>query len=277
MDSLLLAKIITAILAVLGLSLVAERVSPKVAGVLSGYPLGTAIALFFMGIELGTTFAAASATAALSGFIASLLLVWGYSWGMRLSGQKPRVMVALLGSSLGLLAFGISGYLLSLLQLGLAGGSVALLLALCFMGHILAKMPDATVVRPVRLSPLVLLLRAGGAALLVLAITAAAKWLPPAAAGILAAFPITLYPFLLIIHLAYGPAQAQTIIKHYPRGLGALMCYAISVSWLYPVVGIAGGTVLAFGVATLYLLGLSGWPHFRRAKRQNPTLPDEPQ
>ena len=53
MDSLLLAKIATAIIAVVGLSLVAERVSPRVAGILSGYPLGTAIALFFIGIELG--------------------------------------------------------------------------------------------------------------------------------------------------------------------------------------------------------------------------------
>lgn len=61
MDSLLLAKIATAIIAVVGLSLVAERVSPRVAGILSGYPLGTAIALFFIGIELGEPFAAASA------------------------------------------------------------------------------------------------------------------------------------------------------------------------------------------------------------------------
>ena len=32
---------------------VAERVSPRVAGLLSGYPLGAAIALFFMGLEIG--------------------------------------------------------------------------------------------------------------------------------------------------------------------------------------------------------------------------------
>ncbi len=51
MDSLLLAKIATAIIAVVGLSLVAERVSPRVAGILSGYPLGTAIALFLSALS----------------------------------------------------------------------------------------------------------------------------------------------------------------------------------------------------------------------------------
>ncbi|BCV47204.1 hypothetical protein I6M54_21180 [Shewanella algae] len=270
MDSLLLAKIATAIIAVVGLSLVAERVSPRVAGILSGYPLGTAIALFFIGIELGEPFAAASATAALSGFIASLLLICGYALGIRLGGERPLPLVALLGSGLGLLAFGLSGYLLSLLNLNLLGGSLALLLAIVLVGLVLAKIPDATVAKPVRLSPLVLLLRAAAAAIIVLLVTAAAKLLTPAQAGILAAFPITLYPFLLIIHLAYGAPQAQTIIKHYPRGLGSLMCYVIAVSWLYPLLGIAWGTALAFVVATLYLLVLSVWHRLRTKPLETP-------
>ncbi len=63
-----------------------------------------------------------------------------------------------------MLAFGLSGYLLSLLNLNLLGGSLALLLAIVLVGLVLAKIPDATVAKPVRLSPLVLLLRAAAAA-----------------------------------------------------------------------------------------------------------------
>ncbi len=259
MDSLLLAKIATAIIAVVGLSLVAERVSPRVAGILSGYPLGTAIALFFIGIELGEPFAAASATAALSGFIASLLLICGYALGIRLGGERPLPLVALLGSGLGLLAFGLSGYLLSLLNLNLLGGSLALLLAIVLVGLVLAKIPDATVAKPVRLSPLVLLLRAAAAAMIVLLVTAAAKLLTPAQAGILAAFPITLYPFFVDhssgLWCAAGANHYQALSQR--PGVAHVLCdcgeLALSAArhCLGNCAGVCGGDSVSVGVERL--------------------------
>ena len=57
-DLLFLLKLFVSVFVVVGLSLVTEYVSPKVAGILSGYPLGAAIALFFIGLEIGPDFAA---------------------------------------------------------------------------------------------------------------------------------------------------------------------------------------------------------------------------
>jgi len=53
MTALLLYKISITVLAVLGLSFVAEKVSARLAGLLSGYPSGTAIILHFYGLEYG--------------------------------------------------------------------------------------------------------------------------------------------------------------------------------------------------------------------------------
>ena len=78
MSFVLFSKIIVTVGMVLSLSAVAERVSPRVAGLLSGYPLGAAIALFFMGLEIGPDFAAQSAVYTLVGLVASQVFVYGY-------------------------------------------------------------------------------------------------------------------------------------------------------------------------------------------------------
>ncbi|PIQ38778.1 MAG: hypothetical protein COW58_15430, partial [Thalassolituus sp. CG17_big_fil_post_rev_8_21_14_2_50_53_8] len=58
---LLLAKILVTFLTVVLLAKVAERMSPRHAGLLAGFPLGTAIALYFFGWQQGPQFAADSA------------------------------------------------------------------------------------------------------------------------------------------------------------------------------------------------------------------------
>ena len=60
-DFVFLAKLISSVSIVVLLSWVAEHVSPKVAGLLSGYPLGAAIALSFYGLEMSPEFASKSA------------------------------------------------------------------------------------------------------------------------------------------------------------------------------------------------------------------------
>ena len=62
---------------------------------------------------------------------------------------------------------------------------------------------------------------------------------------------------MLIIHLTYGKSLVFTVIKNYPLGLGALICYVITVSQTYTSLGLMWGTLMAFGVATLYLIALS--------------------
>lgn len=257
---LLLWKLLVSILAVLGLSLVAERVSPKVAGVLSGYPLGSAIALFFIGLEQGQAFAAEAAVSTLAGFSASLVLVGSYYLA---SSRLVPLLVASQGRSrlnlpiaavVGVLAFLLASALLQQLRLGLISGIVTTLIAIFLSARWFAHIENVAPLKTQRPSRWVLPIRALMAAATVLLITGLAELIGPAWSGLLSAFPITLFPFMLIMHYSYGPAVVYTVIRNYPMGLGALLCYILTVALTYPDWGVPWGTAFGFAVATLYLL-----------------------
>lgn len=56
------------------------------------------------------------------------------------------------------------------------------------------------------------------------------------------------------MHVTYGKHHAHTILKNVPKGLGAIIAYALTVYFTYPTLNVAAGTLAAFGSATVYLL-----------------------
>ncbi len=250
MSLLLISKLFVTIGAVLALSAVAERVSPRVAGVLSGYPLGAAIALFFMGVEIGPGFAAQSAVYTQVGLVALLVFVYVY---FRVSSALPHRGL-LLSSAAALSAYFAASWLLQLIPFSAAAAVLLPLASIFVFRFLFRRIKNVSVARSVRVTWAVMSLRAGLAALMILAVTEAARAVGPAWAGLFAAFPIALFPLLLIVHITYDKSHVHTIIKNFPLGLGALIAYTTSVSLLYPLVGVGWGTVASFGAATLYLL-----------------------
>jgi hypothetical protein len=71
-------KLLLITAAVLGLTVIAERVSTKTAGFLAGCPLGTAIILFFFGLEISPEFASKSAVYNITGLVATLAFIYVY-------------------------------------------------------------------------------------------------------------------------------------------------------------------------------------------------------
>jgi len=250
MSLFLLGKIGVTIGMVLALSLVAERVSPRAAGLLSGYPLGAAIALFFIGVEISPEFAGRSAVYTLAGLAASQVFVYGYFLASRRIAGR-----GLLGSSAAALAgYFASAGLLRLVPFSRALAVCTAVAATALFAYRFRSIRDVTITRSVRLTPTVLFLRAALATTIIVAITAAAKAVGPAWAGLFSAFPTALFPLMLIVHITYDKAHVHTIIKNFPLGIGSLITYGISVSYLYPAWGVGWGTLAAFGIATVYLL-----------------------
>jgi hypothetical protein len=243
------AKLLVSVGVVLGLAAIAERLSPRVAGLLSGYPLGTAIALFFIGLEISPSFAADSAVHTLAGFTATLALGGGYLLCGRRAGL-PGVMAGTLG---GLVCWLAASTVLSTIEFDRLGGTLTTLVAIGVFTWLYRQVPDRRTGARGRVSWASVLFRALLAAGIIFIITGLAHVLPPAWAGLLAAFPVTMYPFLVILHLTHGPAPVATVIKHYPAGLGSLLCYALCVSLTYPMLGLALGTLAGFAVATVWL------------------------
>jgi len=250
MSLFLIAKIGVTVGMVLALSLVAERVSPRLAGVLSGYPLGAAIALFFIGLEISPEFAARSAVYTLAGLAASQVFVYCYF----MASSRFSRCSALASSATAMAGYFAAAWLLHPIPFSRAAGVLTAAASISLFAFLLRRVPNVAIARSVRFTPAVLLLRAGLAAALIVAITTAAKAVGPAWAGLFSAFPTALFPLLLIVHITYDKAHVHTIIKNFPPGLGSLIAYGVSVSYFYPAWGVGWGTLVAFGIATLYLL-----------------------
>ncbi len=255
---MLLLKVSITILVVSALSLIAEHISPRAAGILSGYPLGSAIALFFIGLEQGASFAGQSAIFNVAGLAALLCFMFVYYLVSRSINTHAGKILSIVAASLAanLAFFGLDA-LLHMLRLPPWGCVLAAATAILGFGALFRQIPNARIATRIRLGAGVLLFRAGLAALVILAITGAAEVVPPAWAGLFSAYPATVFPLVLILHSTYGPEQAHTVVKNLPTGLWALLLYSLTISFAYPRLGIYWGTLIGFAVATTYLLGLA--------------------
>ncbi len=102
--------------------------------------------------------------------------------------------------------------------------------------------------------------RAAGllAGFMILVIIATANFVGSRWAGLFSAFPSTLFPLILIVHLTYDKAHVHTIIKNFPLGMGSLITYLLCVSIVYPVSGIYIGTVISLAAASVFPITLIG-------------------
>ncbi len=261
---LILLKLAVTIFIVIGLALIAERASPRLAGLAAGYPLGVAIVLFFLGMEQGTDFAATSAVYAIAGLGASFGFVYAYFLATRSrreiapgsTSEGERRSGLIRGPLAAMAAFFILSFLINRIGMTRALAVVLTVSAALLVMLGLRSIADTVRIVPARLSLMALAVRAALAAVTVLAITGLAAMLGPDWSGLLAGFPITLFPFLLIVHFQYGHPPVHAIIRNFPFGAGAIIIYALTVSFTYPALGIAAGTIAAFAAATVYLVAL---------------------
>ncbi|WP_153301674.1 hypothetical protein [Endozoicomonas arenosclerae] len=252
---LLLAKVVVSVAAVMVLSVIAERVSTRIAGVLSGFPLGTAITIYFIGLDQGPDFVAEGAFHTGLGFVASLMLV--ISW-YQVSQKIKRSSVAI-AAVISTLVFLLSAMVLKFVSANFVTALLLPFLAIYLAIQFLTPIKNIKIEGRARSSWKLLLLRAVLATLIVLVITGVAESVGPTWSGLFSAFPVTVFPLLLIIHLSYGPLHVQTLIKNFPFGLGSLVLYAYSIHWSYPALGIEFGTIVSLLVAVLYMLVLYLW------------------
>ena len=254
--SLLLLKLVVTMVAVVGLSLVAERLSTRLAGVLAGFPHGIAIVLWFIGTEQGGEFAARAAGFATAGLGANVVLAWTYGEVARRAGRGVRaVAMAALG---GVAAFLAVAAVLNLLA---PGPLLAPVVALALIGLVrllvgLWPAPAALGKPPLRSGEL--LARAAIAGAIVVGVTGLAALVGPRWAGLLAGFPVVSFPLLLILHLRHGPGPVMAVVRHYPFGIVALVVFTLVARWGFAALGITGGTLAGLGAALIWLAVAQG-------------------
>lgn len=249
-ELLFLIKLIVAITFVIGLSLLAENLSPKVAGILSGYPTGSAISLFFFGLEVNPEFAAESAVFNMIGLAATLTFVYVYF----IASVYFKKYNMLFSSLSAIAAYFIMVLLLHFIEIN---KYIALLIPVLFSFlyiYLFKNIKNINIQTKVKLSYRILFLRAFLAALIILLITSVPKFVGSTWSGLFSAFPTTLFPLILIIHFTYSKEHVHSVIKNVPIGMFSLIIYSLIISIVYPLFGIYWGTLISFVAATIYLI-----------------------
>ena len=267
MTSLLLYKICITMLAVLGLSFVAEKISVRLAGLLSGYPIGTAIILHFYGLEYGAKFAADAAIFNLCGLLASQCFAYTY---YRTSQKTTSLAVTSL--------LALTGYLLPAFMVSKTNPTRLTALAIALIATtlfciLLRDKKFKQVAKSQAWSARLVAGRLIFTAALVLVVTGFADIVGPSWAGLFSAFPVALYPLVVLMHREYGPETAQNILGNFPYGLWSVIAYSLTVSLVYPLYGVILGTLLGFAVATtvLAVTGIKPLLAYWRSSGQNAT------
>lgn len=247
---LLLVKFFVATIIVLLLSFVAEHVSPKWAGILSGFPTGSAITLHFYAVENGLRFASESALYNMVGLVAmQAFILCYYLSGM--SSTRHQLILAVCGGGVG---YAIAVVILSQIPVTPVLAVFLPLASFPLFRIAFRKIPHSSIDDKITPTLGVIMGRAGLAACMICVITVIAHLVGPSWAGLFSAFPTTLFPLLFIIHFSYGGSYAYSIIKHVPDGLGSLLTYSFLIYLCYPSFGVYSGIAIAFSGALVYLL-----------------------
>jgi len=234
---------------VLIMAAVAERVSPRLAGILSGLPLSAVIVYFFIGLDMGVDFAVASVPHGVAAFVATLAYVLTYY----VASRRLKRHAAIGSTLLGIIVFFTVAFPISMIPFTLLTATATTVFVLIFMVWLFRRIVFITVEEPVRYTARLLFARGGIAALLIVIVITTAEALPPKWTGILAGFPTTLLPTFLILHLTYGPEQTHAMMRSFPIGMVSILLFILSVSVTFPQWGVYGGTAASLAVSLAYI------------------------
>lgn len=237
MDSIVLRLVLASGL-ILAASLVSRRWGPAVGGWIVALPLTSGPIAFFLALDHGPGFAAATAIGSLVGAIAEIAFCLAYA---ALAGRGwPLALLA------ACLAFAALATLLQAAMLPLAALTVGAVVALVAGLAILRDRPRAL---SAGASPRWdLPARMAITAVLVLLITGAAARLGPRLSGVLAMFPVYVMILTIFAHRK-GPAPALQVLRGVLVGLFSGVAFFVALGSLIERLGVAGGFAVAIAVA----------------------------
>lgn len=249
MFAFFLFKLIVALIVVLALTLIAEYVSPRSAGILSGMPTGTAISLFFIGLEQGSSYVEISSSYNLTGLPAMQVFLFAFY----LASKHIFKFSFIFSTSIGLLAYFISILAIRSVEFSTGSGILFSLLGMFLFWKLFGYIPTYTIKASSKPIFSKLFKRALFSTVIIASITSLSNFLPPDWVGLLTAFPLTLFPLMIIISKEYGVEFTYGIIKHVPQGIGSIIIFSSIVALTVKGNGIVRSTIFAYIGAIAYI------------------------
>jgi uncharacterized membrane protein (GlpM family) len=229
------------------ISVVAEKVSHKLAALLGGLPSTLLIALFFIGLNEGTRYAAKATIITPIIFIIDayfvLLLAFyskkGYVKALIFSGACWAIIVGLVVESK------LKSYPVSL-----AIWAIGLLILVSVINKVLPTQPVKLL--NIKFSNQQLLVRSLFSGGVIAAAVLISHYSGPLIGGIFTAFPALYISTFTILYLARGLNFSQAFAKPLViSGTINTVVYSVAVYFIYPRYGIYTGTIMAFLISIL--------------------------
>ncbi len=252
----MLAKIALSAAIVIGVTLAAERLGPRLGGLIAATPQLSVLALVFFTLEQGHVFAAETAFWTIPGVCATIPIYFVYlAVAERVSGGRLVSIAA--GALASLAAFVLGITLIGLLPLTRAT-AVPFAALVCFAAAwLVRRWPDTAPLVRVKPSPGLLLVRAGVSAGMVIGITAAAHVLGPKWSGLVAGFPVNSLPVMAILHFHYGARTIEPMVKLWPPGAFGICLFNLAAWLTLARLGLAGSLLVSYAVDLVYLAVLN--------------------
>jgi hypothetical protein len=248
-------------------SLAGRRWGPGFSGWIVALPLVSGPVVFFLALDQGTSFAAATAHGSLTGAAGQASFCLGYAW----SASTRRWSLALAG---GTLAFAAGALALGPAVRLPAPALVAILA--CWIVLALALMPrTAAAAEPVSLGRWDIPWRMMTGTVVVLALTRAGPLLGPRFSGVLAAYPIVTAVLTVFTHRAQGPHHANAVLRGLLLGMFSFVSFYAALELTVERAGMAGGFVVASGAALLTQLATAAVSRGRRTRTLEPRIRSE--
>ncbi len=260
----LLIKLAVTVAIVLALTEVSRRVSPTLAGILSGLPLGAGLTMYFVAAEQGSAFALDAVPWGILGlssstvFSLAYLLVGQLFRGDSFARPAGRLASVLACTSVALAAFGLTAALFRRLTVTL-GLSLAVTLPviaanIVVVRRLVAADPGSGASRSGYRS---LLLRAVVAGALVAAVTAAAAAVGSEWTGLFSGFPMMLMPLYVVLHFEQGDRLYPGIVAGFSWSVTNLVLFYLSMQLFVPALGLGLSFAVIYALSGLYLWALS--------------------
>lgn len=250
MDLIFFIKFAVAVGSVVVLSELFERINPKIAGVLSGYPVGVALSLFFFGVENGAEFASRSALFSIVGIATFLSFIGIYFVASRIF-TKWVITTSTILATVGFLLF---SYALKQIDFGIVSSVVVAVAAITILAILFTRIRIVQTGVSEKITFKSILIKALVAGSIITLVTSIAKVVGPAWAGLLASFPATTLPLMLMVHRKYSTVHLNAFLKYIPISSISIVFYVLAVYHFYPSNGIYVGTLIAYAIATVPIL-----------------------
>jgi hypothetical protein len=234
---------------------------PSIAGWLAGLPVVAGPILFILVLAHGPVFGARAATLSLSAILASEAFNFAYAWTCR-TRTWP---VAL---AIGLVAWFVSAFGLSMLPTSPVWAAIAALAAVCFGQSFLPY--SSAVAAGAALTPFDLIGRMVAGAVLTVLVTSLSGWTGPAWSGLLAVFPLIGIVLSVSSHRAHGPAFVISLLRGMVLGRFSFASFCLLLSFSLPYQRPLMAFVEAAVLAMLVQWGTRRLVTTRRAKIGEP-------